>query len=137
VHAEALYQRVIDPANWKPYPDCVEVLRTLRSRGIRTAVVSNIAWDIRSAFAAAAADAPDEFVLSFEVGVAKPDHRIFQTALDVLGVAAEHAVMVGDSEENDGAAREVGCDFALVDPLPIAQRPSALADVLRSRGVPA
>ena len=51
-------------------------------------------------------------------------------ALDRLGVAAADAVMVGDSEENDGAARAVGCDFVLVDPLPTDQRPRALIDAL-------
>jgi HAD superfamily hydrolase (TIGR01509 family) len=77
----------------------------------------------------------DEFVLSFEVGAAKPDRRIFTTALERLGVAADEALMIGDSEENDGAAREVGCSFALVDPLPIADRPTGLIDALRERGV--
>ena len=42
-HAEMLYQRVIDPAHWTPYPDTAAVLRNLRDRGVRTAVVSNIA----------------------------------------------------------------------------------------------
>ena len=131
-HAESLYDKVVDPASWAPYPDAVEVLRSLRERGLRTAVVSNIAFDIRPAFVTAGADA-DEFVLSFEVGAAKPDPHIFRVALDRLGVRAEEAVMVGDSEENDGAARDLGCDFVLVDPLPIAQRPTGLIDALRTR----
>src|SRR5262245_66195366 len=49
-HAEALYRRVIDPASWNPYPDTAEVLKSLASQGIRTAVVSNIAFDVRPAF---------------------------------------------------------------------------------------
>lgn len=133
-HAESLYQRTVDPASWVPYPDAVEVLRSLEAHGLRTAVVSNIAFDIRPAFRTAGADA-DEFVLSFEVGAVKPDPRIFEIALQRLGVGAEEAVMVGDSEENDGAARTVGCDFILVDPLPVADRPTGLIDALRDRGV--
>lgn len=133
-HAEALYLRVIDPAEWQVYPDTLEVLKSLRQSGIRTAVVSNIAWDIRAVLSAAGAEA-DEYVLSYEVGAAKPDRRIFQTALDRVGVAAEDALMVGDSVENDGAARNLGCSFALVDPLPVAQRPTGLIDALRGHGV--
>ena len=133
-HATALYQRAIDPASWVPYPDTVEVLGSLRTQGLRTGIVSNIAFDIRPAFRTAGADA-DEFVLSFEVGVVKPDPRIFEIALQRLGVPAAEAVMVGDSEENDGAARNLGCDFILVDPLPIAERPTGLVDGLRDRGV--
>lgn len=133
-HAESVYRRTIDPAEWQVYPDTVGVLDTLRDKGIRTAVVSNIAWDIRSVLAAAGAEA-DEVVLSFEVGAAKPDPAIFDAALRRLGVAAGDALMVGDSEENDGAARGLGCAFALVDPLPIARRPTGLVDALRGAGV--
>ncbi len=133
-HAESLYRRCIDPAEWQVYPDTVHVLATLRAKDIRTAVVSNIAWDIRTVLAAANTGA-DDYVLSFEVGAAKPDPRIFEAALTRLGVDAADALMVGDSEENDGAARELGCAFAYVDPLPIAERPHGLVDVLRSAGV--
>ncbi len=133
-HAEALYARCTDPAEWTVYPDTVAVLNGLRANGIRTAVVSNIAWDIRSVIHAAGTDA-DEFVLSFEVGAAKPDRRIFDAALARLGVDAAEAIMVGDSEENDGAARAVGCGFILVDPLPVAERPAGLLDPLRAAGV--
>ena len=131
-HAEQLYQRVTDPAEWAVYPDTVSVLKSLRQNGIHTAVVSNIAWDIRPVLEAAAVD---EFMLSFEVGAAKPDPRIFTSALDRLGVRAEEALMVGDSEENDGAARQLGCSFALVDPLPISRRPTGLIDALSASGV--
>jgi len=131
-HADELYRRVTDPAEWAMYPDTVSVLKSLRQNGFRTAVVSNIAWDIRPVLAAAEVD---EFVLSFEVGAAKPDTRIFTAALDRLGVAADEALMIGDSEENDGAARQLGCAFALVDPLPIANRPTGLLDALRVQGI--
>jgi len=131
-HAEELYRRVTDPAEWAVYPDTAFVLKSLRQNGIRTAVVSNIAWDIRSVLAAAEVD---EFVLSFEVGAAKPDTRIFTAALDRLGVVADETLMIGDSEENDGAARELGCSFALVDPLPISRRTTGLIDALRIHGV--
>ena len=128
-HARALYDRVVDPLSWTPYPDTVEVLGSLRARGVKTAVVSNIAFDIRPALQRAGAEV-DEFVLSYEVGAVKPDPRIFHLALDRLGVAAADAVMVGDSEENDGGARAVGCGFVLVDPLPTDQRPRGLLDAL-------
>lgn len=133
-HAESVYQRTIDPAEWQVYPDTAEVLSTLRDNGIRTAVVSNIAWDVRTVLDSANAQA-DEYILSFEVGAAKPDLQIFQAALTALGVEAADTVMVGDSEENDGAARALGCAFALVEPLPLAQRPTGLIDALRGAGV--
>ncbi|MBN3512741.1 HAD-IA family hydrolase [Mycolicibacterium septicum] len=135
-HAQALYDRVIDPASWTAYPDTARVFENLHAQGIRTAVVSNIAFDVRPAFTAiGAAEHVDEFVLSFEVGAIKPDPAIFTAALDRLGVAAQNALMVGDSEEADGGARTVGCQFALVDPLPTAERPDGLIAALRSVGI--
>ena len=136
--AEALYERVIDPASWTPYPDTADVLRGLHRKGIRTAVVSNIAFDVRPAFEAiGAAGDVDEFVLSFEVGAVKPSPAIFETALTRLGVAAEDAVMVGDSEEADGGARALGCGFLLVDPLPTSERPDGVRSALTRYGVAA
>ncbi|BBZ26622.1 hydrolase [Mycolicibacterium madagascariense] len=135
-HAEALYALLIDPANWTPYPDTAEVLAGLHRRGIKVAVVSNIAFDLRPAFdALGVTDLVDAFVLSFEVGAVKPDPKIFRIALDRVGVDAEHALMVGDSEEADGGARALGCRFALVDPLPTAQRPDGLITAVGSAGV--
>ena len=132
-HAESLYARVIDPRCWTPYPDTAAVLDRLNRRGIKTAVVSNIAFDLRPAFDGVGR--VDEFVLSFEVGAVKPDPAIFETALERLGVPPEHALMVGDSDEADGGARALGCAFALVDPLPTAQRPDGLIRALRSHGL--
>jgi HAD superfamily hydrolase (TIGR01493 family) len=137
-HAESLYGRVIDTDSWTPYPDTARTLSALHRNGIKTAVVSNIAFDLRPAFRSIdAADLVDEFVLSFEVGAVKPDPRIFETALSRLGVAAEDALMVGDSEEADGGARAVGCAFALVDPMPTAERPDGLIEALAEHGLKA
>jgi HAD superfamily hydrolase (TIGR01509 family) len=135
-HAESLYQRVIDPSCWTPYPDTAAVLQGLHRRGVKIAVVSNISFNLRPAFEMlGVADDVDEFVLSFEIGATKPNPEIFTTTLSRLGVAAEEALMVGDSEEADGGARAVGCDFALVDPLPTAERPDGLRAALAEHGV--
>jgi HAD superfamily hydrolase (TIGR01509 family) len=134
--AEALYDRVIDTSSWTPYPDTAEVLKGLHRQGIKTAVVSNIAFDVRPAFVAiGATDYVDEFVLSFEVGAIKPDAAIFETALARLGVEAAHAVMVGDSDEADGGARAIGCGFILVDPMPTSQRTDGLTSALTDYGI--
>jgi HAD superfamily hydrolase (TIGR01509 family) len=135
-HAETLYGLMIDPLNWTPYPDTADVLKGLHRQGIKTAVVSNIAFDVRPAFAAlGVTEYVDEVVLSFEVGAVKPDAAIFEAALTRLGVGAEHAVMVGDSDEADGGARAIGCGFSLVDPLPTAQRTDGLTRALTEYGV--
>lgn len=79
-------------------------------------------------------DLAGAYALSFEVGVIKPDPRLFQAALDGLGAEASDALMVGDSEEADGGARALGCEFALVHDAPPADRPHALTDALAAHG---
>lgn len=54
------------------------------------------------------ADSFDHIVISAEVGVAKPDPRIFHLALDGLEVTPLESVFIDDFEENIKAARKVG-----------------------------
>ncbi|PWV78461.1 Haloacid dehalogenase superfamily, subfamily IA, variant 2 with 3rd motif like haloacid dehalogenase/haloacid dehalogenase superfamily, subfamily IA, variant 3 with third motif having DD or ED/haloacid dehalogenase superfamily, subfamily IA, variant 1 with third motif having Dx(3-4)D or Dx(3-4)E [Prauserella marina] len=134
--AKALYDRLIDPSEWTPYPDAEAALKELADRGVRVGVLSNIAFDIRPAFREHGLDAyVDEFVLSFEVGAIKPDPAIFRLLLDRLGIAAENALMVGDSAEADGGAKELGSAFALVEPLPTGEREEGLLTALREHSV--
>jgi HAD superfamily hydrolase (TIGR01509 family) len=125
--SEGVYASLTDPAAWRPYPDTVSVLSDLRAAGVPVAVVSNIAWDIRNVFDRhGVTDLVGEFVLSFVEGVVKPDPKIFRIACQRIGVAPERALMVGDSPEADGGAVSVGAAFTVVEPLPTAERPSAL-----------
>jgi epoxide hydrolase-like predicted phosphatase len=54
------------------------------------------------------ADAFDRIVISAEVGLAKPDPRIFHLTLDDFGVSPREAVFIDDFDENIKAARETG-----------------------------
>lgn len=130
-NAEALYDQLIDAESWQPYPDTKAALEHLAD--VPVAVVSNIGWDIRAVFERfGLTHLVDEFVLSYEEGVIKPDPKIFTTACERLGVDPRDAVMVGDSEEADGGAEAIGCAFRLVNPVPTSDRPTALLDVART-----
>ena len=51
----------------------------------------------------------DAFAISEEVGCEKPDPRMFQAALNKLGIAPEDAVMCGNNLERDmGGAKALG-----------------------------
>ena len=128
---DAVYVSLSDPEAWRPYPDTESVLRGLRAAGVPVAVVSNIAWDIRDVFRRHGfEDLVDEFVMSYVEGVVKPDPKIFTLACQRVGVQPEHALMVGDSPENDGGAETVGCATAIVEPVPTADRPAALRQIV-------
>ncbi|RIV41641.1 HAD family hydrolase [Micromonospora radicis] len=127
--ADALYERLLVPAGWVPYPDTAPTLTALRAAGVRVAVVSNIGFDIRPHFAAwGLADLVDAFVLSYEVGRCKPDPAIFWRACGMLGVDPEQALMVGDTAADAGAVA-AGCT-ALVLPTADPGRPNGLGSVL-------
>jgi HAD superfamily hydrolase (TIGR01549 family) len=71
----------------------------------------------------------DALVASEDVGVSKPDPRIFEIALERVGASAPEAVMVGDSWANDVAgAHAVGIRAIWFNP-DRAARPSRPADV--------
>jgi HAD superfamily hydrolase (TIGR01509 family) len=134
--ADALYDRMLAPTSWRPYPDTLAALRRLRAAGIPVAVLSNISWDIQDVFELAGAGSlVDGYVLSFAEGVAKPHPKIFLLACQRIGVAPERVLMIGDSAENDGAAAEIGCATAIVEPLPTAERPDALLAALAAHGL--
>jgi HAD superfamily hydrolase (TIGR01549 family) len=88
--------------------DAAEILETLRGRGYRLAVVSNADGRVRGLLEAAGLTSLLEFIVdSAEVGVEKPDPRIFHAATDRLGLPPAACAYVGDIYEIDvvGAAR--------------------------------
>lgn len=50
----------------------------------------------------------DDVLLSYEVGIVKPDPRIFELAAERLGVGSDECVFVDDSEENVKVAEGCG-----------------------------
>lgn len=88
------------------HDDAVPTLRQLRTKGIRTALVSNC--DHASAAVAerlGLGEEVDASVLSYEVRSAKPEPGIYRVALHRLGVPPERAVFVDDQAGFcDGAA---------------------------------
>lgn len=115
--ADALYERVMDPARWTPYPDTAPTLRALRERGVHIGVVSNHAYDLRPFFAAKGlAPFIDAYALSFEVGRPKPAPEIFTAACRMLGARPEETLMVGDDPVSDGGAGAAGLRVYILPP---------------------
>jgi HAD superfamily hydrolase (TIGR01509 family) len=79
------------------WDDSVPILRELRARGLRTAIVSNCDHATRQIVDDLGLEhEADAIVLSFEVGVAKPDPGIYRAALAAVGAGPEEAVFVDD-----------------------------------------
>jgi putative hydrolase of the HAD superfamily len=89
-------------------PGIVEMVKDLRSRGLRLCVVSNASdMDVEPWPRCELAPLFDAFIPSYQVGILKPDPRIYELGLQALGVSAEEAIFVGDGGSNElpGAAR--------------------------------
>jgi epoxide hydrolase-like predicted phosphatase len=99
-----------------PRADVVDFARGLRGAGLRSALVTNNAVEFRDWWRRSIP--LDELfhcvIDSSEVGLRKPDPRIFELALARLGVSAARAVFLDDYVGNVEAARRVGIRGVLV-----------------------
>lgn len=86
----------------------LEFLRSLRGK-IQTGLISNAWSDLREYLRREKMiDAFDHIIISAEVGVAKPDPKIFQIALEKAGVSPSEAVFVDDFYVNIEGCEKVG-----------------------------
>jgi putative hydrolase of the HAD superfamily len=91
------------------FPEVLGVLRELRRRGVRMAVVSD-AWpdlpDLHEALRMG--DFFEVYAISAVLGCNKPDPRMYRHASDGLGLEPSECVFVDDGEELVAAAIELG-----------------------------
>lgn len=112
--------------------DMLELIKDLRGAGILTGLLSN-SWGARNDYPRHLfADLFDDVVISAEVGMRKPEERIFLLAADRLGVTPGETVFVDDVEGNITAARDLG--FATVHHCDPAQTRQELTQLLASSG---
>lgn len=101
----ALVRRaMLDAIHFDAYADAAPALRALREGGLRLVVASN--WDCSLPEVLEQAGLfglVDAVVPSAVAGAAKPDTRLFEAALQAAGCAANEAIHIGDSLENDVA----------------------------------
>ena len=98
------------------FPGAVELLRGLRARGIRSAIVSTKRGDtieiIMDRFGLG--DTIEMVIGSADVTRHKPDPEGLLAAMDRLGVTPEETLFCGDTVLDAGAAKNAGCHFAAV-----------------------
>ena len=99
-----------------------ETLETLRGRGYRVACISNADGRVRGLLEAAGLLPHLEFVVdSAEVGLEKPDPRIFHVAAERMGLEPSACAYVGDIYEID----VTGAAGAGMKPILIGDGPAA------------
>src|SRR5579871_962875 len=85
------------------FPGAIDVLRSLRERGMKLGIVTNgLSETHREKIALLQiSEYFDAIFLSDEVGMVKPDPLLFAHACRTLGGAPAHAAMVGDRYDRD------------------------------------
>ena len=121
-------------ASGRLFDDVLPFMAGLRAREIKIAIVSNCDEQARGLLGwLGVTPLADALVLSCEVGAAKPSARIFQQALQVLGVSAEAALFVDDNPGFCAQAAALGIRTAqIVRGEPAADGPAAGVTVVRS-----
>ena len=93
-----------------PNEPMIELMRSLRARGLRMAICTNNVREWEPLWRAKLpVDEIFELVVdSAFVGMRKPDPRIYALTLERLGMPAQSALLIDDTEINCGAARGFG-----------------------------
>ena len=99
-------------------PEAAEALALAHESGLRTAVISNSNGTVADILRTLGLARHLDFVIdSSQVGVEKPDPRIFQIALDRAGLQPQEAAYVGDLYSIDVlGSRAAGLYAILMDP---------------------
>lgn len=105
VHADGLLTRML--AVGQPIKAMYDLIRGLRANGLRTALLSN-SWGDAGYPRADFPSLFDAVVISHEVGMRKPEARIFAHTAQILGVPPADCVFIDDIAANIAAAEAAG-----------------------------
>ncbi|HEX3747031.1 MAG TPA: HAD family hydrolase [Bryobacteraceae bacterium] len=122
-------QRGISRKRLRAFPQTLEALAHLKTTH-KLAIVSDAqtAYGLPELRATGLAEFFDPIVISGDYGFRKPDPRLFQAALDKLGVSPQEALFIGNDHFRDiGGAREVGMKTILFCPGGTASGPEQIA----------
>lgn len=113
-------------------PEVVQFCRDLRAAGVTTGLLTNNAREFEEFWKPMVPldELFDDVVDSSEVGLRKPDARIYELALGRLGLAAAEAVFIDDAPGNVAGAERVGMRAVLIGP-ERSDVPGALAELRR------
>jgi putative hydrolase of the HAD superfamily len=115
--ARRVYDEFGKPDRWSAYADVEPAFHRLAARGLRLGIISN--WDRRLTGlldGLGLGDVLETVVSSAEVGLHKPDPRIFELACARLGIEPGEAAHVGDHHYADIiGATAVGMTPVLID----------------------
>lgn len=136
VDDRAIRERLMDAyLTLDAYDDTAPCLKALKAAGLATAILSNGSPTMLDAAVTSAGIGGDlDAVLSIEeVGIYKPDARVYQLAVDRLGVAASEICFVSNNPWDASAGAHFGYQVARLNRygMPADKLPGDFAAVMR------
>ncbi|MDE6725601.1 MAG: HAD family hydrolase [Ruminiclostridium sp.] len=106
-------------ADAAPYPEAVEVLEKLKRHGIKTGVLTDVAYGMDNEFSLADISMLSHLIdiafTSVDVGYRKPNSAGFLKLLEYFKVSPDEMIYVGDEEKDIVGAKKLGIVSALID----------------------
>ena len=114
---DEVYEKFRDSQGWILFPETLDVLKEIKSIGLKLGVISNFDSRIYSVMdSLGIRDFFDAVTLSSEAGYCKPNPEIFEAAIRALGFPAPKILFVGDSPHDDvEAGMRAGLSAVLID----------------------
>ena len=109
--------------------DVFALAHALHGKGCRTGILSNTEKPARPIMQRDSYRIFDPVVLSWQVGAAKPQRRIFEALIETLRLKPQEILLIDDVEANIAAARDIGLQGILFTD--VASMRSDLASLLR------
>jgi len=90
----------------QPSQKAMEIVKKLKVQGVKMAIVTNITPELldhqkKKVAALGIGELFDAIIYSAELGIHKPDRRIFDHTAALLGVSNEECLFVGDDPDSD------------------------------------
>ena len=110
--ADSLWSEAFAAA-YRPRQEMFAIASQLRKAGCKTAILSNTEKPVAELINKLKYDVFDVTVLSCLEGTAKPGRKIYEIALERLGVSAEQSLFIDDRQDFIDGAKQVGLQTIL------------------------
>ena len=99
------------------YPEVPETLAALKAAGLKTAILSNGSPDMLTAAVASAGlgESLDALLSVEDVGIFKPDHRVYQLAVDRLEISVPRICFLSSNAWDANGAAHFGFKVAWIN----------------------
>jgi HAD superfamily hydrolase (TIGR01549 family) len=114
------------------YEETIKILSQLKDRQLRLGLISNLASPYKRPFFELGLDVYfDEVIFSCEVGLKKPDQKIYQLMVERVGINPTQMLMIGDSAQAD----VVGPKYAGLNAVLLDRTNSAFTGISNLEGI--